>query len=193
MLTKALLIILSAFCSGMLFLFFLQRVSLKRKIFVLKGIPLVGGPALAGAFIFSTLCFGMVSREIYGILLASLVMLIFGLIDDWRELSIAAKFCVQIMAALILIFCGVRTNIVYIGNIANIIITLIWILAITNALNHLDVMDGVAATVAMTVSLGFLIVAFLPTLAFLSIIAPQISEPSPMPTAMFLPEASILS
>jgi len=86
-------------------------------------------------------------------------MLIFGVIDDWKELSILAKFLVQTVAASLLIFFGVRTQIVYIGTLSNIIITLIWILGITNAFDHLDVIDGLAAGVAMMASLTFFIIS----------------------------------
>jgi UDP-GlcNAc:undecaprenyl-phosphate GlcNAc-1-phosphate transferase len=49
----------------------------------------------------------------------------------------------------------------YIGNIANIIITYIWVLAITNAFNHLDILDGLAAGIAILVGLSFFTVAYL--------------------------------
>jgi UDP-GlcNAc:undecaprenyl-phosphate GlcNAc-1-phosphate transferase len=96
-----------------------------------------------------------------GIIITATIMLIFGLIDDWRELSVGAKFLVQIIATSLLIFFGIKTQIVYIGNVPNLIITFIWILAITNAFNHLDVIDGLAAGCAMITSASFFVVAFL--------------------------------
>lgn len=160
MLIKALGVILVGFFSGVAFLAFLKKISLKLKLLTPKGVPLVGGVGFAGAFILATVCgigiFGAIPKETYGILLASILMLIFGLLDDWWELSVLAKFIVQIIATLILIFFGVRTHIVYIGDLANIMITLIWVLAITNAFNHLDVMDGVTAISALVISLAFL-------------------------------------
>lgn len=100
-------------------------------------------------------------QEVVGIIITSLIMLIFGVIDDLRELSIPAKFLVQIIAISLLIFFGIRTQIVYIGNIANIIITFIWVLGITNAFNHLDVIDGLASGTALIVSLAFFVISFL--------------------------------
>ncbi|MBU1727300.1 MAG: undecaprenyl/decaprenyl-phosphate alpha-N-acetylglucosaminyl 1-phosphate transferase, partial [Candidatus Omnitrophica bacterium] len=88
-------------------------------------------------------------------------MLIFGLLDDCRELSIIAKFLVQIIATTVLVIFGIRTQIVYIGAPMNILITFIWVIGITNAFNHLDVMDAVAAATAMIVSLAFLVISIL--------------------------------
>jgi UDP-GlcNAc:undecaprenyl-phosphate GlcNAc-1-phosphate transferase len=100
-------------------------------------------------------------QEIKGIIIASFIMLVFGIIDDWRELSILAKFLVQIIATTLMIAFGVRTQIAYIGNLANIIITFIWVLGISNAFNHLDVIDGLASGTAIIVSCAFFIISFL--------------------------------
>ncbi len=130
---------------------------------MVQGIPLAGGIAIGLSFVFVSLlglflCRGF-SREVIGIIIASFTMLIFGVIDDWHELSIKAKFFVQIIATSLLILFGVKTQIVYIGNLANIIITFIWILGITNAINHLDVVDAVAAGTALFASLAFFVIA----------------------------------
>ncbi|MFH1338286.1 MAG: MraY family glycosyltransferase [Candidatus Omnitrophota bacterium] len=101
------------------------------------------------------------SAEITGIIVASSIMLIFGIIDDWKELSVGNKLLVQIICTALLIFFGIRTQIVYVGNLVNLIITFIWILAITNAFNHLDVMDGLAAGCAVITSLAFFTIALL--------------------------------
>jgi UDP-GlcNAc:undecaprenyl-phosphate GlcNAc-1-phosphate transferase len=100
-------------------------------------------------------------REITGIIIASFVMLAFGVIDDRGELSISAKFLMQIIATVVLIHFGVKTQIVYIGDALNILVTFIWVLGVTNAFNHLDVADGVAAGIALIVGLAFSAVSLL--------------------------------
>jgi UDP-GlcNAc:undecaprenyl-phosphate GlcNAc-1-phosphate transferase len=82
-------------------------------------------------------------------------MFLFGFLDDHYELSIIAKFIVQIICAGMLVLFDIRTHIVNIPEPLNIIITLIWVIGITNAFNHLDVMDGLAGSVAVIVSLAF--------------------------------------
>lgn len=160
------LIVLSGFLFGYIALFLLKRVAIKYKWLVSpRQVPFVGGIVIILAFIFASLfgffLRGILSKEINGIIISSFVMFVFGLIDDWRELSVVAKIFVQIIAASLLVIFGIKTEIVYIGNVLNIIITFIWVLGVTNAFNHLDVMDGVAGGNAVIVSLAFFIVSFL--------------------------------
>ncbi|MFH1413460.1 MAG: MraY family glycosyltransferase [Candidatus Omnitrophota bacterium] len=128
-----------------------------------KGISLIGGLGIGLVFIFDSLLGFIIFRNLsefpIGLIVPAVIILVFGLIDDYRELSIKAKFLVQIAATALLISSGIRTHIVYLGEFLNIIITFIWVLGITNAFNHLDVMDGVAGTIAIVISLGLIIVS----------------------------------
>lgn len=154
-----------SFLTGILAVILLKTLALKYGLFVLKGIPLVGGISLALAFIFGSLggcfLFHLSLKVIMGIVFSSVIMLAFGLFDDHKELSIKTKFLVQIIAASVLILSGVRTKIIYIGDLANIIITLIWIIGITNAFNHLDIMDGLAGGIAIITGSAFFVIALL--------------------------------
>jgi UDP-GlcNAc:undecaprenyl-phosphate GlcNAc-1-phosphate transferase len=165
MLINYLVIVLVGFLVGIFFVSLLKIFALRYKILIPQGIPLVGGIAMGGSFLIVYLVgswlYGGFSKETQGIIITSFIMLIFGIIDDWRELSILAKFSVQIIATSLLIFFGVRTQIVNIGNLLNIIITFIWILGISNAFNHLDVIDGLAAGTAIIVSCSLLTISFL--------------------------------
>ncbi len=174
MLINYFFIMFSSVFSGIVFIFLLKKFSLRFKILAPQGVPLIGGLGIWMSFVLSCLfgfflCGGLfgpvfraqgMSLQTGGILFASGVMLIFGIIDDWRELSIVAKLLVQLIAASVLIFCGIRTRIVNIGNLLNIIITFIWVLTITNAFNLLDVLDGLAGAVGIIVSIAFLAVSF---------------------------------
>ncbi len=126
------------------------------------GMPLAGGIAIGIALIVTSMYYwapAALPSQTQGVLIASGVMLLFGFIDDVRELSVVGKLIVQLMAVAILILSGVRTHIVYIGTAFNILITVIWVLGITNAINLLDVMDGLAGSVALLVSLAFCVIA----------------------------------
>jgi len=165
MLFNYLFVFLGSFLVGLIVINILKKFSLNYTWLTLKGTPLIGGLGMGLSFIIISLLSLLMnrglSRELIAIISTASIMLVFGLIDDWRELSVVAKFLVQILAASLLIFFGIRTQIVYIGNLPNIIITLIWILAITNAFNHLDVMDGVTAGVSVIISIAFFIISFL--------------------------------
>ncbi len=163
MLINYFLIVLSGFLWGLFLIFLLRKIALRYNLLISEGIPLVGGITIGLSF--AIVCwmgfsiFKNPSNSAKGIIGSSFIMLVFGLIDDWRELSIWAKFLIQIIATSFLISFGVRTHIIYIGQALNIIITFIWVIGITNAVNHLDVMDGLAGGVALTVSSAFFIIS----------------------------------
>lgn len=128
--------------------------------------PLIGGIAIGLSFILGSLLSFFIYRilldaRIVGVLVSSSLMLIFGVIDDYKEMSVFAKFAFQIIATASLIFFGVKAQIVSIGNLFNLAITFIWVLGITNAFNHLDVMDGLAATVSFVCSVSLFIICYL--------------------------------
>jgi len=157
-------LILYGFFLGLVFIYMLKRFSLRHNLLMPQGTPLIGGIGMGLSFIFVALFFLInqgLSKEIAGIIVSSSLMLAFGVFDDWRELSIGSKFLMQIIATSILVLFGVRTQIVYIGNILNIVITFIWVLGITNAFNHLDIMDSLASGVAIIVSAAFLAISIL--------------------------------
>jgi len=165
MATNFLFIALAGLFLSIFFIFIFRRMTLKYKVLVSQGTPLVGGIAMGLSFVIvSLITFFLskfLSREAIGIIITATIILIFGIIDDWRELSISAKFLIQIVATSLLVFFGIRTQIVYIGNLLNLVITFIWILAITNAFNHLDVIDGLAAGCAMVTSFAFFVIGLL--------------------------------
>jgi UDP-GlcNAc:undecaprenyl-phosphate GlcNAc-1-phosphate transferase len=87
------------------------------------------------------------------------MMLLFGLIDDWRELSVSSKLLSQLFGITVLVIFGIRTRIVYLGVIPNLIVTYLWVLALTNAFNHLDVMDACAGISALSAIAGFFLIS----------------------------------
>jgi len=158
-----LLIFLISFFSGIAFEAALRKISLRYNLLIPKGMPLTGGIGIGLSFCIACLigffAWGNLSRQALGLLASACLMLIFGVIDDWRELSIWAKFLAQIIATIFLIAFGIKTQIVHIGDILNLIITFIWVLGISNAFNHLDVLDAVAGLTAAIVSISFLVIA----------------------------------
>lgn len=152
-------IIGGSFLLSVLFLLVIKETSRWGHFLNSKSIPSIGGISMGLAF-FAGLLWILPSvtslpREIQGILIASAVMLVAGIFDDHRELSVAQKFVVQLVAASILVGFGVRTNCVYVGDLLNIGVSLLWIIGITNAMNLLDVMDGLAGGAALVILAGF--------------------------------------
>ena len=165
MLTKYALIVLASFLVSGLAVCLLKKYALKHNLLISQGVPAVGGIALGAAFYSVCGTAFIYSRGLSfptaGILISSLAMLTIGMVDDRKELSVAAKFLTQLFCVLVLILFGVKMQIAGLGSIVNLGLTIIWVLGITNAFNHLDVMDGVAAGVAVIVTGGLGVICFL--------------------------------
>ncbi len=148
-----------------LFILFLKRIVQKRKIMMSQEIPVIGGIGMGLSFLVTFSSYLFFSRtgqhQLSATIIASLVMLLFGILDDLKELSVLKQFMVQVIATSVLVFFGVRTNIAHIGILANIVITYIWVIGITNSINLLDVMDGVAGAVTLVISLSFCAISLL--------------------------------
>jgi UDP-GlcNAc:undecaprenyl-phosphate/decaprenyl-phosphate GlcNAc-1-phosphate transferase len=135
-------------------------------------IPRLGGLAIFLGFLLSVVLFAEISREVQGILLGCVVVVIVGVIDDIVPLPALVKFVVQIFAALIAVYHGVVVTIITNPNIwsasqylifgyLSVPITVIWIVAITNSVNLIDGLDGLAAGVSAISSFTMLIIAII--------------------------------
>ncbi len=152
----------SGFLIGSISTFFARKYSLGSKELGVRGVPFTGGIAIGlSLFILCLLGFPFhfLPRQVAGILVSSFLMLVFGFVDDLLELSIPAKFLVQIVSVAVLILSGVKAQIAYLGIFFNILVTVIWILGITNAFNHLDVIDGLAGSVALIIGSSFFVIS----------------------------------
>ena len=166
----------SGFVVSLLMMFFLRQWALRsRRLVVIRNdspeksgvdrIVIVGGIGIAVSLWFSLflgrIFFGAGLDQGTAVVLASSVMLIFGILDDLREHSVAQKFILQLLCATLLVVGNVRTHIIYFGEWENIVITLVWILGITNAYNLLDIMDGLSAGAGLAAASGFLVISFI--------------------------------
>ena len=105
----------------------------------------LGGIAVYLAFLLALALTFELSREILGILLSGTIVVILGIIDDFKVLPPKVKFLGQAIAALVLIKSGVYIKLVFLPSWLCLVLTFCWLLAITNAFNIIDVMDGLAA------------------------------------------------
>jgi UDP-GlcNAc:undecaprenyl-phosphate GlcNAc-1-phosphate transferase len=130
-----------------------------RKVHV-NPIPLLGGVAIYGAFIAALLLFGNRFRlqELLSILIGASLMSFLGLWDDRHNLSPLLKLAGQVLAASILILTGVRIG-TFPWEWVNILVTLGWVVVITNAMNLLDNMDGLSGGVGAAAAVFFMLLA----------------------------------
>ena len=133
--------------------------------------PLVGGPVLAIAVAVAYLVVRPpVDRQIVGILIAGLLILVWGLVDDRFRVPPLAKLAGQVLAAVVLIGYGVEVRITRIPGV-DLGLTLLWVVGMINAFNFVDSMDGLALGLASVATGFFMLVtvdAAQPTLAALS-------------------------
>ncbi len=122
--------------------------------------PLLGGAAIFIGAILAVLILyrGDPEPTVLGVLLASTVVALTGLLDDYRPLPAWAKLGGQFLGFLILAYFGIRVRLP-VPDAVNYGITLLWLLGITNAINFLDNMDGLSAGIAAVTSSFILLLA----------------------------------
>jgi len=129
-----------------------------------RPIPKLGGIAVAIAFTLVFLKAVGVSGEITAfqllasVLLPALVVAGLGFIDDVRSLNPWIRLVAQTLLALLVWFMGTQVGFTRI-TVLDAVITVLWIVGLTNAMNLLDNSDGLAASTALVASLGTGLVA----------------------------------
>lgn len=124
-------------------------------------VPLLGGAAIYVAFILVLLLFGdrRYIHEVIGIFIGATLVSLMGVVDDRWGLGSYVKLVGQLLAACILVYSGVQVSIW--GNWLDIVVTIGWVVGITNAMNLLDNMDGLSGGIAMIAAVFFTLLASL--------------------------------
>ncbi|MDR0823006.1 MAG: undecaprenyl/decaprenyl-phosphate alpha-N-acetylglucosaminyl 1-phosphate transferase [Endomicrobium sp.] len=133
--------------------------------------PYLGGAAVAGAAIISLCFIRLITsfpdgtlRSLRGIIYGSAIMFLLGLVDDvkFSGLGYKSKLIIQIIASSIAVFgFDIRINFIPIYWLS-CLISVIWITGVSNALNIIDIMDGLSSGIALIASLAFFVIS-LPT------------------------------
>ena len=147
----------------------------ERKIH-LSATPLLGGAAVYIAFMLSILLNGIFSIKLGAILIASSILFVVGMSDDTREIRAGIKLVAQLFCTALVIAAGIVLKVIpdslgYFAIVGNIILTVLWIVGITNAMNFFDGMDGLAAGLGAIISFFLGVVAFQTDQPFLGWIA----------------------
>ena len=136
-------------------------------------IPRLGGLAIFLGFMFAVVLMVPLNGPEQGMLLGAVIIVILGVFDDIYALPAKLKFVVQIAAALVSVLSGNVIRILSNPNLLSeepiwvlpawlsVTITVIWIVAITNAVNLIDGLDGLACGVSTIGSAAMLVIALL--------------------------------
>ena len=123
-------------------------------------IPRIGGIAMAiGAFV-SIIIWVPMSDATQAYLMGGAVLVVVGILDDWKGLDFKIKFAGQILAALLVVFYG-GIEITQLGTLlpesmilpawASAILTVLFLVGVTNAINLSDGLDGLAGGICMLI------------------------------------------
>ena len=165
------IILLSAFCFifGLLVTPFIIKISFKLNVVDMPGhrkvhkvpIPTLGGLAIFFSFLAGLLIIQPQSSYHLAIVIGALLMIILGFMDDLYHLTAKAKFLFQVTIACLVVFWGDLQvsfiNLPFGGQLEfgwlSIIVTIFWIVGITNAINLIDGLDGLSAGISAIVLL----------------------------------------
>jgi len=116
--------------------------------------PRLGGLAILLSSLIAGLLLGGVFNELSGILVGAILVSFLGLWDDRFTLGAGAKMLGQLIAVGFLIFTGVQVQ-TFDPPILDLMVTVVWMIGITNALNLLDNMDGLSGGIAAIAAAHF--------------------------------------
>jgi UDP-GlcNAc:undecaprenyl-phosphate GlcNAc-1-phosphate transferase len=114
-------------------------------------IPLLGGIAIGIATFAASLLTG-VADDVAVFLIAAVVIFMAGLVDDVLSLRPSTKLIVQLATASVLVAFDFRLNWMD-SRLLDSVVTMVWVVGLTNAFNLLDNMDGLCAGTAVVVAL----------------------------------------
>jgi len=143
-----------------------------------KLMPRLGGLAIFISFIIGILILMPESPYMWSIIAGAIIIVITGFLDDMFEISAKWKLLGQIAAASVVIIGGVYVefiNLPFEGTlqlgIFGIPLTLLWIVGITNAINLIDGLDGLAAGVSSIILLAITTIAIMDGNMFIIVLA----------------------
>ena len=120
-----------------------------------KIMPRLGGLAIFISFLIGLAFLRPQDEQLGAIVIGAFIIIIIGVMDDMMELSAKVKFLGQIAAALIVVLNGVQVDYINLPfggglelGILSIPLTILWIVGVTNAINLIDGLDGLAAGVS---------------------------------------------
>jgi len=136
----------------------------------------MGGLAIVSGFFVSILfniitdaltksSFFQLNTQMLGLLAGAAVIVAVGIFDDIYQLGAKCKLVFQIMAALIVVASGIKIEVIYgysaLSPYISYPLTICWIVGITNAINLIDGLDGLAAGVSSIASLSLFFVSII--------------------------------
>lgn len=140
--------------------------------------PRLGGLAVYLGFMVTALLFVEISGPVVGLLLGGTIILLLGVADDVWGISPKIKLLGQVFAALVVIAFGIQIQflsnpfdgLIFLGALS-VPITVFWVVGITNAVNLVDGLDGLASGISAIALFTFSYIAFINEQPVVSLLA----------------------
>lgn len=137
--------------------------------------PRVGGMAIVAGMAASVLVYYLITlftdntvdKRYFGYILGGIIIVGMGFVDDMKNLRPLYKFLFQLLAGMVIYvfgisIAGIKIPFIYPEmidfGIWSFPITLLWVLGITNAVNLIDGLDGLAAGISAIASVSLLMI-----------------------------------
>ena len=125
-------------------------------------VPYLGGLAVYAGFVISLVVFKIWESAtvigVVGVITGTTIITLLGVIDDKAKLSPQLKFVGQAIAAAILIVCNMHLQFLH-HPVLSIVLSVLWVVGITNAMNLIDIMDGLSSGVSVIAAAVFFLIA----------------------------------
>lgn len=146
-----------------------RRVN-KRPVPRIGGIAVIAGFLISAIYLVITMCIEdklnlndaeQYGTKILGFLIGIIIIGTFAYIDDVKDLKPWKKLIAQIAAASVVYACGIRIDVIneyVLPNFLSAILTIGWIVGITNAINLIDGLDGLSSGITLISCISLLII-----------------------------------
>lgn len=135
-----------------------------------KAMPRFGGMAIFIGTTVTLIVFASQNEKILPVIIGGTLIYILGVVDDLKNLPAKVKFGIQLLVAILMYAMGLRIHfitdyfgegVLHFGTAVCFIVTVLWIVGITNTINLIDGLDGLAAGTAAISSLSIAYVAYI--------------------------------
>ena len=103
--------------------------------------------------------------------IASAIIVLWGARDHRKDLSPGYKLIGQFLGACIITFFSTRTELIYLNPVFNLLLSIFWIMLVINAFNLLDILDGLAGSIALINMITFFVFAYLTNNIFVMVVS----------------------
>lgn len=124
-------------------------------------VPYMGGIAIYSSFLGAIILLDPFEERGKWLLIGMSLLMLVGFIDDLKRISVSRKLLGQLLGVACFIYGGLTIKQTFFASPVNIFLSVFWMLSLINAINLVDIMDGLATTIAMIAAMTFCVIAIM--------------------------------